>query len=261
MIVFIKIRNDQGETYGSYDNFWELVELSGFKTCEMDEVDWQSDNTYIYSVENGNTEANFSHNKKGAKCKLIFWQLEFPRWENGVIAGADVPDYVDEVWCSDKYHTSLFSKAKYVFLGGHADYGKEPLEPIWDICHMSYAYGIRKAKLQLLLSQGHTLAPASEIYEEREHILRHSKWGVMLHQNPMAIMTPLRAVMFASYRLPIIADYCKASSPYAFFFEPLLHFNLNKSELQDEERVKEAVKLNYEIVTTRTFRKCVEEAV
>ncbi len=49
------MRNDEGEIYRSYVDYWKLVELSKFDTCELDEVDRDSDNTYIFSPVNGNT--------------------------------------------------------------------------------------------------------------------------------------------------------------------------------------------------------------
>ena len=84
----------------------------------------------------------------------------------------------------------------------------------------------------------------------------------MLHQNNIAIKTPLRCVLFASWRLPIISDYCKSPEPYELFFEPLLHFDFHNSKLRNESMVNRAVDANYKLVTEIfPFKKCVEEAV
>ena len=47
-ICFVKLLNDQGIIYSSYlEEFWFLVEVNGFKTCLIEEIDYDSDTTYI----------------------------------------------------------------------------------------------------------------------------------------------------------------------------------------------------------------------
>ncbi|MCP3684954.1 MAG: hypothetical protein GY861_20015 [bacterium] len=260
------MKNDNGVLYDSYVDFWALVNLAGFDTCEFSDIPWDDpDRAVIFCINNGNTTEACSHHKPKAKCKVILWQMEFPRYERGQLVGNECPDYVDEMWVSDQYHRSLIRnpRCKYVFLGGHPYFGGLPTEPkLWDVCHMCYLYGVREAKITWLTSFGYKVAPATYDLSVRSNILSASKWGLMLHQNNIAIKTPLRCVLFASWRLPIIADFTITPEPYQIFMEPLLHFDPNNSELSNDRLVKDVVEFNYQLVSQKfPFRKCVEEAI
>ncbi len=97
-IFFVNVRNDQGARYEvdparpggsqSYTDVWALVKLSGFKTCEIGEVDFDSRNTYIFFPCNGNTDAAFN---RPHSCTLIHWKLE---------RNYEVKPYADFTWAS-----------------------------------------------------------------------------------------------------------------------------------------------------------------
>ena len=53
---FVKVRNDQGEIYPSYDIIWQMIDWN-FESCELDEVDPNSNETYIFMPDNGNVKA------------------------------------------------------------------------------------------------------------------------------------------------------------------------------------------------------------
>lgn len=273
--VFVTVRNDKGSTYESYFDYWKIIGLSGYKTCDLGEIDFQSDSTYVYSPANGNTFACFTQDKaKSRRCKVVLWQLEWARWENGVLKGLEVPDYVDEMWISDLAYCDLArtwnpgkeSRIRYVFMGGHPAYGNPNYatrEIKHDFCHLSYVWGVREHKMRILHDRGFTFADDGNCWgEARERALRTSRWGLQLHQRPLPYMAPQRLLIFASYGLPIITDPLIEPYPYRVFQDGLIHWDPRETSVSNPGFTKEAVDYNYLVVTKmKTFRKEVDGAV
>jgi hypothetical protein len=260
-IYFVNVRNDHGTAYewaqphpggsASYTDFRALVRLAGFKTCEMSEVDLWSDNAYVFAPNNGNVQACLSRPRK---CKAIHWELERP--------GTEWFPWFDETWVSDRTQFMMGShpRFKYVPLGGHPKLGGAPCLPkVWDLIPLCYAYGERAAKLNALASNGFTLAPSTFEPVDRMYTLAHSRWGLMLHQTPHPIMTPLRAVLYACWKLPIIAEAVGDAHPYKFIdYDP----ELNAARSMSEEEMEHLVEYNYKVATVAfPFRDCVEKAI
>lgn len=257
----VRVLNDHGAAYErdplhpggseSYTDFWMLARLSGVPTCEMFEVDLQSNNTYIFAPANGYTASGFSSPRK---CRVIHWCIERP--------GIEFMPYVDEMWVSDKTQLTMANdpRVKYVPLGGHKNLGGEPMLPkLWDLCPMCYAYGDRLTKIIGLVTKGFTMAPSTFDAPERNAILAHSRWGLMLHQTPHAIMTPLRAVLYACWKLPIVAETVGDSYPYKFI---PYDEDLEVLRSYSEQDIKELIEFNYRIATEEfTFKACIEAAL
>jgi hypothetical protein len=260
--TFVKVRNDQGEVYGSYRDYWRLVALANFPTCELSEIDKESTNTYIVSPDNGNVAAVLAGSHT---CKFILWQLERPGWVEN-----QVPAHFDEMWVSDRYHKSLIpdDNCKYVTLGGHPDLATGVKgEPEWDFVLTAYIYGKREAQVAALKEQGYTFAPNGYDYAEREYSLNHSRYGLCLHQDEMPIIEPLRYVLYACYDLPIVNEKTEDCFPYRVAaapnglsgFEMLLHRSFIPEE---ENNLAVSARINKQIVTEElTFRKSVEGAL
>ncbi len=259
-IFFVNVRNDQGARYEvdperpggsqSYTDVWSLVRLSGFKTCEIGDVDYDSCSTYIFFPCNGNTDAAFN---RPHRCKLIHWKLE---------RNYEVKAYADVTWCSDRFLALMTGSPKcfYVPLGGHPGFGGKPLYPkMWDFCHLSYAFGEREHRMNLTAENGFTIAPCTFNLEERDIILAHSRWGLALHQTPEPIIEPPRYILFASWRLPIVAEACADPFPYKTIpWSP----DCKALMAADEGYIRDIVEDNYYLMTTRySFRNCVEKAV
>lgn len=264
----VRVLNDHGAAYErdpehpggseSYTDFWQLARLSGVPTCEMKDIQVNSEDTYIFTPANGYTQALFSQPRT---CKVIHWNIERP--------GIEIEPYVDEMWVSDRTQLLMASdpRVQYVPLGGHKDLGRyptdrgwEPAYPkLWDLCPLCYAYGDRLGKLIDLATKGYTIAPSTFEPRERETILRHSRWGLMLHQTPHPIMTPLRAVLYACYKLPIVAELVGDSYPYKFIpFDEDLEVLRSYSEAE----IQELVDFNYRVATEEfTFKACIEAAL
>lgn len=246
--IFVKVRNDEGKIYDSYDDFWSLVKLSGFKSCELDDVKPESQRVYVFTPDNGNVKACC---EREHRATYILWQLERPgKVEN------KVPEHFDRMWVSDRYFEQLVNndRVKYVPIGGHPDFGEwsydyEPKK--YDFAHISYAYGRRLALMEALESEGYSLAPAGW-GEKRDESLKESRNMLCLHQDDMPVIEPLRYTIAACYGLPIVAEESRDFYPY---FVQVLGKPGGKSKL-------DIAKMNYELMTQRlTFRRCVQEAL
>lgn len=270
--VFVAVRNDQGQIYDSYSDYWRLVLLSGYKTCEISEIDFKSSNIYLFTPDNGNTQAAFqTPQARDRKCKLILLQLEWPRWNNGVLAGHEKPDYVDELWVFDRHFydlTQRFSadplKVRYLTLGGHPQFGNPDYATRslrWDFVHLLYVYGVREHKLNILHDRGFTFAP-NGWGQDREYALKNSRWGLHLQQFPMPFIAPQRFTLFASYGLPILSDYCADPYPFVIFQDALIHWDPRETSVMHEGLRKEAVEHNFNLVREKlTFRSQIDLTV
>lgn len=250
--IFVKIRDDKGEVYGSYRDYWHLVELSGFPSCEQSEVNPQADATYIFAPRNGNTDACVGA-QPGHRARMIAWQLERPTQREHCVVGAEY----QEEWVSDRYMHSLYTdpRCKYVTMGGHPGLGGPPEEPkLWDFVHMAYIYGKRDAQVADLRRRGYTVADATH-GPERSKTLAQSRYGLALHQDNLPYIEPLRYVLFACWRLPIVAESSRDTFPWKTVdLSNLLHLAAGILEAAAHE--------NYVTATqTLTFRTCVMGAL
>lgn len=254
--IFVKVRNDQGEIYGSYRDYWRLVELAGFSTCELSDISEHSlqnggKQVYIFSPDNGNVrESCLAARQSGSTATFILWQLERP----GKVLNT-VPDHFDEMWVSDRHHCHLISEPNcyYVPLGGHPGIAGAKGEPLWDFIVTAYLYGQREAKVEALKSQGYTLAPNDFDFAVREHSLAHSRYGLCMHQDEEPVIEPLRFMLYACWKLPLVVEHSVDYFPYEVV--PLSSFSRDR----DYSGMVEA---NYErVVINHPFRKCVLEAL
>jgi hypothetical protein len=244
--IFVRTYNDEGKIRDSYQDYWLLVKLSGFAECELDAVKRGSNNTYIFSPDDGNVKAfcEVPH-----QAKYVLWQLERP----GHVK-SEVPVYFDEMWVSDCYFNTLVTgNCRYVTLGGDPGFGEfsfnEPKE--YNFAHMSYEFGRRHDIYQDLRNLGYKLAP-NAWPPARAEILKKSGAMLCIHQDKLPIIEPLRYTIAACYGLPIVAEYSKDVYPYMVEF-------LDEPDLMDKHA--QAV-WNYRKLTKElTFKKCVEEAL
>lgn len=215
-IIFARPRH----TYGSYSDFWKLVELSNYRIIHIDEIDAQSDNVYIFT-----TPATHWHDgteRRGwpdAKARIIYWNIEFY---------LDV-DYTSipgvEVWHADKYFADR-THTRYVPMGSHSglrpnDDGSTSLTTgtayekkydavtLWADCERRYFARAR------LTENGITIAP-NGWGSARHEILSQSRTMVCVHQQafdntqavatPIATVAPQRWCLAAAYGLPMVTE-------------------------------------------------------
>lgn len=194
--IFARTRHD----YGSYADFWTLVELSGYRTCYVDEIDAADpDATYIFTPANGETTAGWHK----PKARIIHWLLEW----TGDLTGN--PPGVSETWVSNRTYADLLN-AKFVPMGSHPGLMFEradvPREKRYDLVHLFYMIPRRSAVIGALLKQSLQIAP-SGWGRERHDSLLHSRMMLNVHQHAeYPALAPLRIALAAAYKLPIVTE-------------------------------------------------------
>lgn len=252
---FIKLLNDQGVIYGSYRDFWSLVELSGFETVDQNSEWLNTDDTYIVSINNGNAAIWAQMTRK---CKLILWQLE--RWLG--TAEEYAPRIYDEVWISDRWQANElrsrgFDHVRYVPLGSHAGLGGKSEAKQYDLAPMCYMHGKREDYINSLKRQ-YRIAPTCWP-PQRDEVLAASRAGLCLHQwghagkQDLAVEI-LRAAIFCAWKLPMVFAPCNDYFPYQVY-------SLDEIDLALVDARKTAQQ-NFDLLCgSMCFANCVNEAI
>jgi hypothetical protein len=201
-IIFVRTRTP----YDSYQDFWRLVELSGFPLIYIDEVPREGvqDNVYIITPANG----EWQHGIQTDAHKVIHWQLEWCIHPND---SPNSPPGVTETWSHDAWQAKNIG-ARYVPIGSHPDLVHTPLNGPCPIEHdaalLSYMSYRRQVTAYEMQQRGIRLAP-NAWGAERHHILTHSKAIVHIHQHDdIPGVAALRIALAAAYRLPVITETC-----------------------------------------------------
>ncbi len=276
--------NPTGPIRQSYVDLFHMVDLWGYKRCGYREVNYQSDNIYVVTFKDGTSDATFSSEEaKARKCKIVLWQIEWMEWKDGELhfpewAGEKYNImgewmWADEIWMSDKHAIKLIEifnptqahRFRYVFLGGHPDFGAQDYdgrEKLWEAVHISYLTGFRGQKYEFLRAvNGNTFWGPNGWGEDRHKALLNARWGINLHQGEMPVITPQRFMIYASYSLPILTEYCANPSPYIVFQDAMNHFQPHKTAVGNKMLRDQAIAHNYELVTKRqTFKSEVDYA-
>ncbi|KKL12308.1 hypothetical protein LCGC14_2537040, partial [marine sediment metagenome] len=151
--------------YDPYSDFRRLVELAGFNSCRVQDIDITRDVTYITTPMNGELRPHLDHRKSLAekKCNIIFWNLE--RIGGGIESFRDTcrvlkENYVDEIWVADKWLSEMCG-LPFVPIGGVAGLGAVSLEKSKDFIHISYVYGRREGIM----------------HDLRDYAIGNNSWG------------------------------------------------------------------------------------
>lgn len=184
--------------YQSYSDLWRLIELSGYPLIYIDEIDAQSDNTYIFSQP----PTDWHHGWLNPTARIIYWAIEwYLDVDYSVIPGV-------ELWSADKWYADRIG-AKYVPMGSHFALNSQPDSPsdkIYDVCTL-WAGSYSRYHAEDLLHR-HLLTRAPNGWgDERHRILSQSRMMVCVHQMPEArTIAPQRWALAAAYKLPIISE-------------------------------------------------------
>lgn len=212
--IFARTRHQ----YDSYQDFWRLVELSGFDTCYVDEIDAASDHTYIYTPNNGET----MHGWPDARARIIWYQLE---WETHPNDTGPLPPGVAEKWTMDKWHADQIG-AQYVPIGSHAelagyvgvnvDTGDDVYTPQnpdgfypkqFDVAYMAYMGPPRRQNIMNAISRKGLRASPNGWGYARHDYLRYSRAMLHVHQHETVPgVAALRVALAAAYSLPYISE-------------------------------------------------------
>lgn len=221
--VFLKTRWN----YDSYQDVWELIELSGFKWIYIDEIDWSSDNTYILITLNGECPNPIPEDRK---CKVIWTNLERPT------EGYKMPrDDFDEVWVCDKKWADE-SGARFFFMASDKRLGytgSHSNPPV------SLAY-VESRRVDRYSAMG--LDNTNCFGTEKKELLSNAKALVVLHQD-VPVLSPQRFCYSAASHLPVFYEEVPDFYPFVPFedFIPINYDNcvsvvkdwLNNPKLQD----------------------------
>lgn len=215
MITFVKTRWQ----YDSYQDFWKLVELSGFPTIYVDELDVSQPGVFITAPMNGEWRPHIDNQSdKIRNAHLVLWNIERPSGSAGSV-GKYAQDnreliykrQLDEVWVSDR-RLAEETGMRYVTLGSDVGLGEPGENKDYLFCHMSYQVPRREGIYKHFNDRdvGPNCWPP-----ERDGILKKSKFAVNVHQDNHPFQEPLRFALFAAYGLPIISETIYDSYPYS----------------------------------------------
>lgn len=255
-VIFARPRHD----YNSYVDLYRLIELSGYPMCFVDEIDPDSDNTYICTILNGENQQGWEK----PRARIILYDLE---WH---LDGVRIPG-LTEVWAADAWYAGHIG-AKYVPLGSHPDLAltHDTCPKLYDVATMMYSWGRRDAILGHLLSDGIRLAPR-DWGIPRDAILHASRIMLHVHQHDnIQTVAPQRFALAAAYKLPMVSEVVSQKGIFENCFigwAKFSHLSMMCSTwmmclgITEWDRDPMAESLHQLLCVDNTFRKCVEVAL
>lgn len=262
-VIFCKTRY-QDVGYASYNDLWKLVEWAGYLIIYVDQIDPQSDNTYIVTPLNDEWLAGWKY----PKATIIHYELE---WRTDWRASVNEPPGVAEVWAIDKWYAEQIG-ARYVPVGSDErlnELGSQyPHEKIYDVAVMSYQTHRRQVITSQLENAGLRLAPVSGLWgRQRSDALLRSWCMTHTHQNDnMQGVASLRWALAAAHHLPMITETVNDRGIFGYTYmvqsdyEHLAAFTVNM--LRDKARLRDyGEALHSLLCIENTFRKVIEAHV
>lgn len=191
--------------YASYADLYQLIDLSGFRSVYIDEVDPQSDNVYILTIFNQEVPQN---GYPGAKARIILWDLEYHLGENALPQF----DSTIELWAADKWYAAYIG-ARYVPMGSHPGLRMFDFRPALhvgiDVAFIGFIEGLERRMVirHQLEERGLMVSKPVAWGEERHWLLDDSKVYLHVHQHAaIPAVPPLRMVVAAAYSLPVVSE-------------------------------------------------------
>lgn len=251
--------------YVPYDDLFTLAELSGYPVIALNEIDPQSDNTYIVTPLNGEWENGWL----GARARIIHWELE---WRVDERSAQPEPPGVSEVWHMDARAADRIG-ARYVPVGSHpglnllnGSHGS--VEKTFDVIHLAYQNYRRQTITNALKDAGLELAPCHDLWGMKRSIaLAASRVMVHSHQwDNQAGVPGLRFAVAAAHRIPVISESVSTRGMFGYTYLPTADFEYLPTfvihMLKDERLLADyAGALNNLLCERKTFRRIVEEAL
>lgn len=229
--------------YDSYTDFWRLVELSGFPTISVSDIDITLDQVIITAPMNGDYKEHFVGNLAewettgeitGGQLKyqkesglprlahMIIWNLERPSG-NGSVGNYAMESkswidnrFADEVWVSDAALADE-TMLRYVVLGSDYGLGEPGGKKKYDFTHMSAASETPRRPNIYKNFDTRKIGPNCWPWDSnpnRDEVLKQSRFALNVHKDDWPFCEPLRFALFAAYGLPIISERLKSSFPY-----------------------------------------------
>lgn len=212
-VIFCKTRHQDTVTsidpdgtkhygYGSYLDLWHMVEWNKYPLIYVDEIDPQSDNTYIFSPANAETMNGWPN----AKAQIILWQLEWMLTDEH-----NTPPGVKRTWSMDKWMAESRG-FEYVPIGGDERLNelgtKYYPQKRYDVAIMSYQTHRRQVITAQLENAGLSLAPLNNLWGRKRSDVLLSSWCMChTHQVDNAPgIAGLRWCLAAAHNLPMISE-------------------------------------------------------
>lgn len=257
-VIFARPRWD----YASYQDFYRLIELSGYPFIFFDEIDPSTDNTYIMTILNGENMGGWVN----PRAHIILWDVEW-RLDNP----ANIPG-VARVWASDKWYAGKIG-AQYVPFGSHPDLASPARARNgrydYDAAILAYAGPPRRSTAYHSLEERGLRVSGNGWGEERESILQHSRAMVHVHQlEGVNTVAPQRFALCAAWKLPLITE--TLFNPGIFRYRHLIMSDYaNLADIadawirrNDPKMLEEfGASLHHLLCCEYPFRACVESAV
>ena len=216
LIRFVKTRHH----YMPYDDLFRLIEVSGFETIYVDELNPSEHGVFIVSPMNGEFRPHMdNHMYKRRNAHIILWNLERPDGSAGSVGSYGESNReliysrnVDEVWCSDR-RMAEETTLRFVPLGSDEGLGTPgDGNKRYYFCHLSYEVPRR----QTIYKQfDRPFIGPNSWPPERDQVLWSSKFALNVHQDHHPFQEPLRFALFAAYGLPIISETIYDSYPWS----------------------------------------------
>lgn len=194
-VIFARPRH----VYDSYSDLYTLIRLSGYPLIYFDEIQPDSDNCYILTLLNGETNNGWPD----AKARIILFDLEWRlEGEYPVIPG------IVETWAADPWYAQRIG-AKYVPLGSHSELAgprdNAPLQS-YDTIMLAYMTNRRMQMREWLRDRDVTIAPQGWGAERHQSICQ-SKTMLHVHQHDgIYTIAPQRFALAAAYHMPLISE-------------------------------------------------------
>lgn len=211
--------------YTSYSDFWHLVELSGFSIIDRSQIDFDADAFYIWvEMDVDFMVSVHDRSKPSRKARTAFWHLEpvDRRVSEQIDAVAwwkasldQTLELVDQVWVSDPEVLKMDPRAKWVCFGGHQGLRETATGdgPTYDVAHIGQRTARRERVISELERRGISVSP-SPGGTERIRIFTTSKLMLDVQRlEGLPLLTPIRWVTAAAYRLPIVREELPDPSP------------------------------------------------
>lgn len=205
-VYFVRMREMLDGYYDPYKDYFHIAELSGYPVIWLDEIDPESDNTYILSPLNG----SWTHGWQNPKARIILHDLEWRlsegayTWDKSELV---TPPGVAEVWASDRWYANI-TGVRYVPLGSHPGLvqSEAPAQDKFDVSFQAYVWGRRNTLADRFMEKGLTIAP-SKWNPDRDALLKSTTALIHSHQwEGVNTVAPLRYAIAAAYALPLISE-------------------------------------------------------
>lgn len=251
--IFVRTRHE----YDSYRDLWRLVDVSGYDTCYVDEMDIQDrEQCYIVPLLNG--EWTHEH----TRARIIHWNME---WMRPNLTYPTHPG-IREVWTADKAHSQR-THLRYVPVGSDVKLrdkgGRVNKSPEYDVAMLSYLSGRRSAIAYALEDAGYRLAPNVGPAQGRHDVLLNTRVVLHVHQEETRAISPLRLAVAAAYKLPALSEMCENPGihdcvPFGDYEHLVAHV---ESWLEWGDLDGRAEALHERLCKDYTFKKCVDAAL